>query len=425
MPILYIDNYRGFNNTFIPLKDVNFFVGENSTGKTSILSIIQILNSSEFWLAGSFNTLEINMGSFDEMVNKEQKSFTVGFYGENPKLFPNIGEAVCLSITNHEGLPIISDISYIFNNNTIKILFKDGLKYKVEKIENDFVDKSDSISFFKQWIDHVKTLKRNFHVIMNDSNFELSLIGAISKIERKIKDEVKIPLTRRITGKTTNWISPIRAKPKRIYESYIFNKSLDDEYSTDKLKKMLTSKKSESKDALIKDIVSFGEETGLYKGIGVKKFGSGNLSPYEINITLDKQPFKICNVGYGISQILPILAEMIIKPTSSWFLIQQPEIHLHPKAQSYVGELIYNAHIKEENNFIVETHSEYLINRFRMRLKENRSNNPRSQVIFFERTDTGNQVHIIEIQNNGKYSENQPASFSDFFIEEDLKLLEL
>ena len=43
MKTLYLDNYKGFVKTFIPCLDVNFFVGENSTGKTAILNLLNII----------------------------------------------------------------------------------------------------------------------------------------------------------------------------------------------------------------------------------------------------------------------------------------------------------------------------------------------------------------------------------------------
>lgn len=427
MPILYVDNYRGFQDTYIPLKDVNFFVGENSTGKTSILSLLNILSSFEFWFFSSFNTTEVTLGTFDEMVNKGQKSFSIGFFGENPKMFLNISEAVYMTFINHDGLPLISEFSYIRNDYNIKIFFKDVLKCKVEKIEENSINKSYSISSFKQWIDHMKTLKRGFKVSENNIEHELPLIRKIKAIEEEIEKKRIIPSIEinLSFGVDVNWIAPIRAKPKRIYESYDLQKPSDGENSPDKLRKILVSKKAESKEILSKDIIPFGEKSGLFKGIELKSFGTGDLPPYEINIKLDNQAFKICNVGYGISQILPILVDTFTGVKNQWFFIQQPEIHLHPKAQACIGDLIYDLNVAEDKNFIIETHSEYLINRFRLRFKENRSNTPRSQVLFFERTNTGNKVQPIEIQNNGKYSENQPSSFSDFFIEEDLKLLEL
>ena len=104
---------------------------------------------------------------------------------------------------------------------------------------------------------------------------------------------------------------------------------------------------------------------------------------------------------------------MISLQENSTLVIQQPEVHLHPKAQAALGEFIYNIHIFEKKKFLIETHSEYLINRFRIISSKNKEKNIDSQVIFFERTDKGNKIHVIEI-HNGQYSENQPKSFSDF-----------
>lgn len=428
MPILYVNNYRGFYDTYIPLKDINFFVGENSSGKTSILSLISLLSSFEFWLFSSFKTTEINLGQFDEMVNKGQKSFNIGFLRENSNLFPSVSDAVYLSIINHKGVPFISEISYMRNNYNIKISFKGELKYIVEKIEENFINTPNSISFFKQWIDHMKNLKKRFKISENASEHNFGLIRQIKIIEEELIKKKILPEPPEKTvvfgiDADSNWIAPIRAKPKRIYESYDLHKSQEGEYSTDKLSKMLLSKKSELKEVLLKNIFPFGEKSGLFKKIESKRFEAGDLSPYELKIILDKESFKISNVGYGVSQILPILVDTFTGSKNEWFLIQQPEIHLHPKAQASIGDLIYDLNIIENKNFIIETHSEYLINRFRLRLKENRSNNPRSQILFFERNMTGNGVQPIEIQNDGKYQKKIPASFFDFFIEEDLKLL--
>ena len=46
---VYMDNYRGFSNAAIPLRQVNFLVGENSTGKTSFLELLDVLSYGPFW----------------------------------------------------------------------------------------------------------------------------------------------------------------------------------------------------------------------------------------------------------------------------------------------------------------------------------------------------------------------------------------
>lgn len=65
---IYVDNYRGFDDTLIPLKEVNFFVGENSTGKTSILKLLDLLASSEFWFNGNFRNENVDFSYYGELA---------------------------------------------------------------------------------------------------------------------------------------------------------------------------------------------------------------------------------------------------------------------------------------------------------------------------------------------------------------------
>ena len=71
MPVLYFDNFRGFNKTFLPLKNVNFFVGENSSGKTSVLKLIKILSDHRFWFSQEFNSEEAELGYYSEQSKKQ------------------------------------------------------------------------------------------------------------------------------------------------------------------------------------------------------------------------------------------------------------------------------------------------------------------------------------------------------------------
>ncbi|MDM8526525.1 AAA family ATPase, partial [Desulfococcaceae bacterium HSG8] len=77
MKYLFIDNFRGFSKTYIPIKDVNFFVGENSTGKTSVLTLLKLISSPSFWRDQSFNNDDISFTDFKDIVsiNSPDKSF--------------------------------------------------------------------------------------------------------------------------------------------------------------------------------------------------------------------------------------------------------------------------------------------------------------------------------------------------------------
>jgi predicted ATPase len=184
-------------------------------------------------------------------------------------------------------------------------------------------------------------------------------------------------------------------------------------------------KKAKSKRQPKELIESFGLKSGLFNSISIKPFGKDSSSPFEIDIIINSSSFKIANVGYGISQVLPIIVEKLARSKNTVFAIQQPEVHLHPKAQAALGDFIYFANQNTNMIFFIETHSEYLINRFRLNVHRNKEKKSKSQVLFFERTENGNKVHTIEIEGDGKYSEDQPASFKDFFIKEEIDLLDI
>ncbi|GAI71843.1 unnamed protein product, partial [marine sediment metagenome] len=81
MQYLYVDNFRGFYDTFFPIRDVNFLVGENSTGKTSLLSLIHVFYSKSFWFGKLFDSEEVKLGSFRDIVSiasDNKKYFKIG-----------------------------------------------------------------------------------------------------------------------------------------------------------------------------------------------------------------------------------------------------------------------------------------------------------------------------------------------------------
>ena len=117
MITLYMDNFRGFKDTYLPLKDVNFFVGENSTGKTSVMALLSILSTPRFWETFDFKTDFIDLGYFSE-ISAHSEEFTIGFYTdfENdesnntidfyPSLDEQIPNALFLSFARNATYPL-------------------------------------------------------------------------------------------------------------------------------------------------------------------------------------------------------------------------------------------------------------------------------------------------------------------------------
>jgi len=240
---------------------------------------------------------------------------------------------------------------------------------------------------------------------------------AKGKIEKEVEiHTLRIPV---LTFAPFVSLAPIRTKPKPTYDAYTKSFNPAGEHTPYVLRKQLSSK---SKATIFNsEMEKFGKESGLFKHIGIKKFGKTPSSPFEVTVTLEEQPLRIDTVGYGLSQALPIIVELIARAPKTWLSLQQPEIHLHPKAQAALGDLLFAVASNEKKVLFIETHSDHLIDRFRLNYRQKKG--PQAQVLFFERVEGGNKVHILPFSETGEYPENQPSSFRAFFLEEQRKIL--
>lgn len=215
--------------------------------------------------------------------------------------------------------------------------------------------------------------------------------------------------------------APIRAKAKRYYEGIVHKYSSEGQHTPEIMNRIYRDCKQDIIDA----INSFGRESSLYDEIQVKTLGKGQTVPFKMSVKYGDIVANIVNVGYGVSQVLPLVVDILIGKDTV-FSIQQPEVHLHPKAQAAFGQFIYESFFHSRNKFLIETHSDYTIDRFRLQLKKDNNGEikPSSQVLFFERTLQGTKVTPIKILSDGKYGA-QPETFRHFFLEEELELLQI
>ncbi|MEQ9102242.1 MAG: AAA family ATPase [Imperialibacter sp.] len=95
-----------------------------------------------------------------------------------------------------------------------------------------------------------------------------------------------------------------------------------------------------------------------------------NQSKIEVNIR---------HVGFGISQILPILVDGLLLSENGTLVLEQPEIHLHPKVQSLLFDFLYGITLKEKR-VVVETHSSHFITRMRRRVAEDIGNSMKERI---------------------------------------------
>ncbi|MGQ0665217.1 MAG: DUF3696 domain-containing protein [Pseudomonadota bacterium] len=112
-------------------------------------------------------------------------------------------------------------------------------------------------------------------------------------------------------------------------------------------------------------------ELGLIWQFSIEEIAAGsNLYKVRVRNTLSAPEVLITDVGVGVSQVLPVLILLYYVPEGSTVLLEQPEIHLHPLAQSKLADIFIEAVKVRRLQVIVESHSEHLLRRLQRRLAE-------------------------------------------------------
>ncbi|MBF0337360.1 MAG: AAA family ATPase [Nitrospirae bacterium] len=436
MIVLYVENFRGFTKQYIPLKDVNFFLGENSTGKTSILALIKLFFSPDFWLNKDFNAEEYQFGNYGDIASVNAKGidyFRVGFIscserqseGEVPK-----SDIFLMEFREEDGIPVIYKYCCIQGLNVFQSLFANKtIKYWISKIEYGKKPLKAIKQTFESWLvsdlneANFKKLKKppSGYKEMPDGILMSNMLSGLMKKDKYLQYNLNgFDFVKEVV-----WIAPLRSKPKKTYDQINFVFSSEGEHTPFLIRKILKDKNSELSQKFLKSLKEYGEESGLFKDIEINSFGEHPASPFELKIVTEDKSLNVCNVGYGVNQSLPVLVELFARPKNIWYAIQQPEVHLHPRAQAALGDVFFNVALKEKKRFFIETHSDFIVDRFRLNVNKNKDCGIESQVIFFEQKNGVNTAQSIEILPDGKYQEGMPESFYSFFIKEDLSILRL
>jgi predicted ATPase len=129
----------------------------------------------------------------------------------------------------------------------------------------------------------------------------------------------------------------------------------------------------------------------------------------------------LANVGFGVSQILPVITLCLITDPGNLILLEQPELHLNPGMQQKLADFLLEM-VKTGRQIIVETHSEYLITRLRRRAATNESDYKYFGIVFAERDpEEGTSYRSVNVNEQGDLSE-WPKGFFDH-VAEDLRIL--
>ncbi|RKU15027.1 hypothetical protein C6501_07200 [Candidatus Poribacteria bacterium] len=268
------------------------------------------------------------------------------------------------------------------------------------------------------------------YFFMNESKGEIAFHKYLDKISEKFEESIYRPWD---VFKTLSVFStsPIRSQPKRTYDPA---REFDDPEGSDIPMYLMRIEAIQKKEweKLKQQLIEFGTSSGLFQDIKIKNFGHSLGGPFQLQFKIRGPTSNIIDVGYGVSQILPILVQVLypsiiqesrqthISPIYS--LLQQPEIHLHPRAQAEFSSLLAKLANQGNQSFIIETHSDYMIDRARIEIRKGNIKPEDVSLIYFEPKGNIVNVHNIGFDKMANMI-GVPPHYGKFFLKETNRLM--
>lgn len=413
--LVFAQNYRGFKNVCVDLEKVTFLVGDNSSGKTSILHLVDCVLRSNL---GSVPVLNDGLGvsAFDYFSPYfGYADVTFGFFDQSA----GVSYAKLLTVKRRVGeIPKITRCS-VFSDGMFITLKREasGMSIRVSKEYGDF-DPISALSYHNMNSGFSRKHAVPKAVSIADASAIFFLMTAEDRekellFERFFRDDLPTP----------RMVSPIRALPERFYSSSRKISPLGSHFAA-----MWHDYADSQHSDIFKKAELFGQESKLFDRVKVRHV-SKKIADSPLFVTVEKhgQELFLNQVGVGVSQVVPVIIEIIYSLSHSQalpVLLQQPELHLHPIAQAAFGSFLHKAASRGLRG-IVETHSSFLIDRFRAELRDKGTVETEQgslgasdvMILFCENEETGNIVHKVSINDNGALT-GEPSAYHSFFVDE-------
>jgi len=453
-------NFRAFADTQdMEIRPLTILIGPNNSGKTSILAPLLLMkqtllsNDEEPGLVtrGQF----INAGSYRDLIHghdvERELSFAISFrrQREETDLGP-LGQyppaRYAFTFTAEPDPNLINLQGYeVFDPHGRQFLERHRSASGQYSLEFPYSAQGRKDSRKDQGGSPVDDAVRDAikhaipeHFLFTDFSAMAAAIEALGQQEQQEQDghpkpnELTLQLSRfstrymrvvnQVSGDVNRlfdsiyYIGPLRERPQRIYE---ISGELPPEVGTrgEYAPEVLYRRRSDVMLATTND--------------WLRRFDfSGNIevaSPFDGIFALavrraDGAVVNFADVGFGLSQVLPLIVQSIYAPSDSIIIAEQPEIHLNPKLQTTLADLFCDA-VAQGKGIIVETHSEHLLLRLRVLIAQRVISAEDVALYYVEREGVECQVRRIPVESNGHIdADTWPAGFFEDSLREALSL---
>lgn len=423
-----LQNFKCFENLpQVEFGKITLLTGANSTGKSSLMyGILGALQGNNYPYAFSVNGRYVEMGNFLEMVNNHDgnkiisisqtfvdSKFDISYSiitewkndGVGNPLFMSF-ECSCVYFYSLFRREINGDVFLSLDYDPAKNPNSIKLQELLSTINQEDTDLKEIIEFLKYSSEEIHI--ENIRIAEND--------GELNWGDDKIK-YLYLLVYREITtllsayNKNINYISSFRQPAQRIYAEKNGEKEKIASNGEGFINELLTWKDS-GKDKFT-SFVQAMRSIGVLADVVPTRMGDGQ---FKVNIRVhdnDKE-VNLSDAGFGISQFMPIIIGDVELGNDSTLYISQPEVHLHPKAQANFGDYLVGQ-TKQNKRYVIETHSEYLLNRLRLAIVKGELPEEDIKVYYISQENGETKLYAISFNKKGQIT-GAPQDFFDTYM---------
>ena len=432
---LSIKNFKGWKDTgAIRMSPISLFFGANSSGKSSIGQFLMMLKQTvespdrkAVFYPGGKNSA-VQLGSYQEMVYHRDQKNKIAF--EYQWSLPNVlkfKDPVSRQSFSGNGVDFEAEVE--LSDSKQNLLQVKRFKYRLLDNERQAL----AVELAR------KTDKREYAA----SSEQYSLVRkkmrawALKEVVRfyGFPDEAvayyqnaefvqALNIEQEKLFKSIHYLGPLRTKTDRLYtwggitpESVgLAGENTVAAILAARDRKISLGHRKAAKP--LEEIVAMKlTEMGLIEEFKVNQI-SDQRQEYEVKVRTkgSKDWVDLPDVGFGVSQVLPVLVQCFYAPPGSIILMEQPEIHLHPSAQSALADVMIDVINSKENGadrniqLIIETHSEHFLRRMQRRIAEDAVPQKKVSAYFANIAKTPATLEPLQIDIFGNIK-NWPENF--------------
>jgi len=433
---LRIQNFKTWKDTRnIRMAPITLFFGANSSGKSSIGQFLMMLKQTvespdrkAVFYPGGKNSA-VQLGSYQEMVFHRNPDNKISFeYQWDVQNFLQIKDPITSQTYSGD---IISFEAVVGLGDKQKYsLIVDRLKYKLmEKREQTLAvglaHKTGAKSEYKADAEQYTLVRKKMRAwSLKDAVRFYGFPDEVVAYYQNADFVQELNLRHEKLFQSLFYLGPLRTKAERLYswtgndpESVGFTgENTVAAILASRSRKISLGNKRPAKP--LQEIIAMKlQEMGLIEEFKVNPI-SEQRQEYEVKVRSkgSKDWVDLPDVGFGISQVLPVLVQCFYAPHGSIILMEQPEIHLHPSAQSALADVMIDVINSKENGanrniqLIIETHSEHFLRRLQRRIAENKVSQEKVSAYFANITKTPATLESLQIDIFGNI-QNWPENF--------------